>query len=47
MKRALFLIIGTIGILIGLAMAWHQTEAVMGLVVALAAALPKLIDKVT
>jgi uncharacterized membrane-anchored protein len=45
MKRALLLIIGIIGILIALAMWWSKEAAVTGLIVALAAALPKLIDK--
>ncbi len=47
MIRALLLTVGIIGILIGLAMWWNQVPAVTGLIVALAAALPKLIEKIT
>jgi len=45
MKRILLLIIGSVSVLIGLAMYWEQTEAVTGLIVALGAALTKLIER--
>jgi len=45
MKRALLLIIGSVSVLILLAMYWNQTEAVTGLIVALGAALTKLVDR--
>lgn len=47
MKRIILIVIALFVILIGLAMYWQQTEAVTGLIVALAAALPKLIEKVS
>lgn len=46
MKRALIAIIVVIGLLVAYAMYLGQTEAVTGLIVALAAALPKLIDMI-
>lgn len=47
MKRVILIVILSFVVLIALAMWWKQTEAVTGLVVALAAALPKLIEKVS
>ncbi len=46
MKRVLLIVTGIIGVLVIMAMFLKQTEAVTGLIVALAAALPKLIEKV-
>lgn len=46
MKRVLLIIVLVIGALIVTAMFLKQTEAVTGLIVALAAALTKLIEKV-
>jgi hypothetical protein len=47
MKRVLLIVVGIIGILIITAMLLRQTEAVTGLIVALASALTKLIEKVS
>ncbi|MDD5510437.1 MAG: hypothetical protein PHI12_06490 [Dehalococcoidales bacterium] len=46
MKRVLLILCVVIGLLIGLAMYWNQTEAVTGLIVALGGALTKLMEKV-
>jgi len=46
MKRVLLIVVGITGVLVVVAMVLKQTEAVMGLIVALAASLPKIIDKV-